>query len=122
MQPPAGRGFVTPLRHYQKQSLAFMVETERNHRRGGFLADEVGMGKSAVVLALVAANRGNPEDFATKQQIKDVMRTFDANKQKRREIEQDLQKLETRLDPGTISDYQYDDCSSKMLRELEELE
>ena len=122
MQPPAGRGFVTPLRHYQKQSLAFMVETERNHRRGGFLADEVGMGKSAVVLALVAANRGNPEDFATKQQIKDVMRTFDANKQKRREIEQDLQKLEKRLDAGTISDYQYDDCSSKMLRELEELE
>ena len=35
MQPPAGRGFNTALRHYQKQSLAFMVETERNHTRGG---------------------------------------------------------------------------------------
>ena len=35
MQPPAGRGFNTALRHYQKQSLAFMVETERTHSRGG---------------------------------------------------------------------------------------
>ena len=45
IQPPVGSGFVTPLRHYQKQSLAFMVDTEKNHLRGGWLADEVGMGK-----------------------------------------------------------------------------
>ena len=41
MQPPVGRGFSTSLRHYQKQSLAFMVETERTHNRGGWLSDEV---------------------------------------------------------------------------------
>jgi len=41
MQPPSGRGFSTSLRHYQKQSLAFMVETERTHNRGGWLSDEV---------------------------------------------------------------------------------
>jgi len=45
LQPPIGSGFVTTLRHYQKQSLAFMVDTEKNHLRGGWLADEVGMGK-----------------------------------------------------------------------------
>ena len=45
LQPPVSSGFVTPLRHYQKQSLAFMVDTEKNHLRGGWLADEVGMGK-----------------------------------------------------------------------------
>lgn len=45
MQPPIGSGFVTPLRHYQKQSLAFMVDTEKKFDRGGWLADEVGMGK-----------------------------------------------------------------------------
>lgn len=41
IQPPVGSGFVTNLRHYQKQSLAFMVETERTHSRGGWLSDEV---------------------------------------------------------------------------------
>jgi hypothetical protein len=45
MQPPADSGFVTPLRHYQRQSLAFMVDTERTASRGGWLCDEVGMGK-----------------------------------------------------------------------------
>jgi SNF2 family DNA or RNA helicase len=60
--------FCTTLRHYQKQSLAFMVDveqsTDRNcarrmndaDTRGGWLCSEVGMGKSAVVIALVAAN------------------------------------------------------------------
>ena len=45
VQPPISSGFVTPLRHYQKQSLAFMVDTEKKFDRGGWLADEVGMGK-----------------------------------------------------------------------------
>ncbi|KAL7540666.1 hypothetical protein ACHAXR_010287, partial [Thalassiosira sp. AJA248-18] len=45
MTPPIGGAFVTPLRHYQKQSLAFMVDTERKSNRGGWLCDEVGMGK-----------------------------------------------------------------------------
>ena len=45
MQPPARSGFTTTLKHYQKQSLAFMVNAETNHKRGGLLCDEVGMGK-----------------------------------------------------------------------------
>lgn len=53
--------FQTTLRHYQKQSLAFMLQAEQSQEkggttRGGWLADELGMGKSAVVLALVATN------------------------------------------------------------------
>lgn len=91
ISPPAGV-FTTNLRHYQKQSVAFMREEERRRReaheiRGGWLCDELGMvsigtlhnlrvsnmyvlchfllsllcapsmqGKSAVVLALIAAN------------------------------------------------------------------
>ena len=45
MRPEAGSGFRTPLRHYQMQSLAFMVDSERRSNRGGFLCDDVGMGK-----------------------------------------------------------------------------
>mmetsp|Transcript_4648 Transcript_4648/g.10520 ORF Transcript_4648/g.10520 Transcript_4648/m.10520 type:complete len:946 (-) Transcript_4648:127-2964(-) len=69
MQPPVGSGFTTPLRHYQKQSLAFMVDTERASKRGGWLCDEVGMGKSAVVLALVATNPASPNTLPTKKKI-----------------------------------------------------
>lgn len=50
------------LRDYQKQSLAFMLERERSEGyrvRGGFLCDEVGMGKTVVVIALILANRRN---------------------------------------------------------------
>ena len=54
MQPPICSGFVTPLRHYQKQSLAFMVDTERTRSRGGWLCDEVGMGKVRCVCFLLA--------------------------------------------------------------------
>jgi len=77
--------FTTQLKHYQKQSLAFMcdvessndpttlgmvsVQTSMNHRnvpastyhtRGGWLATEVGMGKTAIVLALVASDQERP--------------------------------------------------------------
>ena len=51
ISPPSGSGFTTDLRHYQKQSLAFLVDVERTSAtdnqkmRGGWLADEVGMGK-----------------------------------------------------------------------------
>mmetsp|Transcript_57068 Transcript_57068/g.139047 ORF Transcript_57068/g.139047 Transcript_57068/m.139047 type:complete len:831 (-) Transcript_57068:269-2761(-) len=71
--PPAP--FVTPLRHYQKQSLAFMMDAEASGRawtsdshphvgikaRGGWLCSEVGMGKTAVVLALVASLPSNQQ-------------------------------------------------------------
>jgi SNF2 family DNA or RNA helicase len=65
--PPASSTFVTPLRHYQKQSLAFMIDTEESQvewmnrllhddfsTRGGWLCSDMGMGKTAVVVALVA--------------------------------------------------------------------
>lgn len=77
LQPPTGRGFVTPLRHYQKQSVAFMVDTERTFNRGGWLSDEVGMGKSAVVLGLVSTNPVSPKGLATAQQIQTVMNDYD---------------------------------------------
>ena len=79
--PPASAGFVTTLRHYQKQSLSFMIDTEESQgwtvrlthyapydggkstntrgntfqTRGGWLCSEVGMGKTAVIIALVAS-------------------------------------------------------------------
>ena len=65
VDPPAAR-FRTALRHYQRQSLGFCLERERlpvadaqlhgKPCRGGFLCDEMGMGKTAVLIALVAAN------------------------------------------------------------------
>ena len=47
ISPPSGV-FTTELRHYQKQSVAFMLEQERRQVgagkiRGGFLCDELGM-------------------------------------------------------------------------------
>eukprot|EP00977_Amphora_coffeiformis_P011162 scaffold2667_cov237-Amphora_coffeaeformis.AAC.11 len=62
--------FRTSLRHYQKQTLAFMMEVEEagaswnmtasaynlaHETRGGWICSEVGMGKTAIILALVAA-------------------------------------------------------------------
>jgi len=74
--PPSGNGgstqFRTPLFHYQKQSLAFMADVEESddqlwidrrgsseeapeiETRGGWICSDVGMGKTAVVIALVA--------------------------------------------------------------------
>ena len=68
--------FRTDLRHYQKQSLAFMMDVEesgtswsmKNHdlemdTRGGWICSEVGMGKSAIVIALVAAKPQNLQNL-----------------------------------------------------------
>ena len=58
ISPPAESGFTTDLRHYQKQSLAFMVDiekasaTDNEKMRGGWLADEVGMGKVSPIFFL----------------------------------------------------------------------
>ena len=85
--PPANSGFVTSLRHYQKQSLAFMLDIERSTgpspfkkeldgvpHRGGFLCDEVGMGKSAVVLALIASNPLPSNEAPTPEQMREQMK------------------------------------------------
>ena len=62
---PAGLLSSITLRPYQKQSVAFMVDLERstdatllgsNGKRGGILADEMGMGKTMIVTALILAN------------------------------------------------------------------
>jgi superfamily II DNA or RNA helicase len=83
---PAGLKKGTKLRTYQKQSLAFMLERERSTDpkelgtgwigtddadrpsvsafrlpcgvRGGYLCDEVGMGKTVVAISLILANPG----------------------------------------------------------------
>jgi len=114
IQPPVSSGFVTPLRHYQKQSLAFMVDTEKQHLRGGWLADEVGMGKvsncifalyvlnsisnlyysllsrhqSAIVLALVASNPASPKSLAKTDQINNVLSLQDVREEKKRRIQE----------------------------------
>ena len=58
---PPSPPFTTNLHHYQKQSRAFLLDIELHQTAGqrvksGWLCSEVGMGKSAVVIALVAAN------------------------------------------------------------------
>ena len=56
-----------------------MVDTERTYNRGGWLCDEVGMGKSAVVLGLVSSNPASTRGLATAQQIQTVMNDYDEN-------------------------------------------
>ena len=88
MQPPVGSVFVTPLRHYQKQSLAFMVDCERTANRGGWLCDEVGMGKTAVVLALVVTNPAVEAMLTKKQQFKAMMDKIYSHEKRRDLIRQ----------------------------------
>jgi SNF2 family DNA or RNA helicase len=88
MQPPVGSGFVTPLRHYQKQSLAFMVDAEWTANRGEWLCDDVGMGKTAVVLALVVTNPAVANMLTKKQQFKAMMDKIDSNEKRRDLIRQ----------------------------------
>ena len=87
MSPPVRSGFTTALRHYQKQSLAFMVDIERTKNRGGWLCDEVGLGKSAVVLALVATNPASPKTISTTQQVNETASRMAANDQRRAQIQ-----------------------------------
>lgn len=87
MQPPVGSVFVTPLRHYQKQSLAFMVDAERTANRGGWLCDEVGMGKTAVVLALVVTNPAVDDTLTKKERFNAMKVKIDSDEKRRNEIE-----------------------------------
>ena len=70
IEMPEPAGFAFTLRPYQRQSLAYMVQVEKSNDpklagrlssgrtvRGGFLADEMGMGKTAVCCALILAAR-----------------------------------------------------------------
>ena len=67
---PPGLGQGINLRPYQRQSLAFMLDIEKRIEpgdatagRGGWLADEMGMGKTAVCAALILANPMRVIDF-----------------------------------------------------------
>ena len=89
ISPPSGSGFTTDLRHYQKQSLAFLVDVERTSAtdnqkmRGGWLADEVGMGKTAVVLALVATNPTVESVLPSEQEIRSHVSELNSRESKR---------------------------------------
>ena len=70
---PEGFGDGLTLRPYQRQSLAFMLQNERSNaaellggdgQRGGWLCDEVGMGKTAVCAALSGSRLSEPTDGA----------------------------------------------------------
>ena len=79
-ETPSPRGFRGTLRPYQRQSLAFALNRERGAARakvrqgnlrgvhGGIIADEVGMGKTAVAIALVRnpknSKRASDDDWA----------------------------------------------------------
>lgn len=59
-------GLLVELKSFQRQSLAFMYDVEKiksdcwSHPTGGLLTDEVGMGKTAVCIALILSNPGVP--------------------------------------------------------------
>ena len=52
-RPPS---LIMPLLRYQKEWLAWALKQEESAARGGILADEMGMGKTAQAIALVMQN------------------------------------------------------------------
>ena len=70
--PPADL-FRTQLKHYQKQSLAFMHDVEQNYTiKSGWIASEVGMGKTAVVIALIVSNPMASHEHPTEEMVKNA--------------------------------------------------
>lgn len=69
VEPPAN--LIIPLLRYQKEWLAWALKQEESTIRGGILADEMGMGKTAQAIALVVAKQeiqraiGEPSLFAS---------------------------------------------------------
>ncbi|XP_027061405.1 DNA repair protein RAD16-like isoform X1 [Coffea arabica] len=55
VEPPAN--LIIPLLRYQKEWLAWALKQEESTTRGGILADEMGMGKTAQAIALVVAKQ-----------------------------------------------------------------
>jgi superfamily II DNA or RNA helicase len=56
---PSAHKFVSNLYNYQKESLAFLEDVETRpscQGKGGWLASDVGMGKTAIILALIASD------------------------------------------------------------------
>lgn len=53
--PP--KGLLQHLLPYQKEGLGWMIEQEKSAYKGGILADEMGMGKTIQVIALLLAHR-----------------------------------------------------------------
>jgi len=70
--------FATALKHYQKQSLAFIMDVENNYdMSSGWICSDIGMGKSAVVIAAIGANPIPVDDqpSASKSRRRDSTRT-----------------------------------------------
>ena len=71
---PPSPPFLTKLKHYQKQSLAFMMDVEHNYQvKSGWVCSDVGMGKSATVISVIANNPMMPlRDQPSAQEVKDA--------------------------------------------------
>ncbi len=70
---PQSPPFATELKHYQKQSLAFMMDVEHNYSiKSGWICSDVGMGKSAIVIAAICHNPMPVNGQPSAQQVKDA--------------------------------------------------